>query len=255
MLMYFAGAEKNYAKIVQKYGGESILQSAYYMNYKKQPNELGFKNFLLDSGGFTAIMKNQDIPVKQYIDYINHYKVKFAITMDVPSVAKTLQNYEDLQKYTDAKILPVMHDTDYFSKYRSILDKYLETDYICIAGLTRNNYSLEQKIEFGNFVFNLTRDKIKVHGLAMTNVDMCLKWPFYSVDATTWLNADKFGTMMKYKNFKIEHVLSVRANKGKVQSAEQFVNEEGRLKSGVVAYSQFEKDVTRLWKARGVEWK
>lgn len=245
MKLFFAGTETlNFGKLLKTHNVENILQSAYYLEYRKKPNELNFKNALLDSGGFTAIVKNMPIDLKQYIDFINKNDVKLAITLDVPDFNQTVENTYILKQHTNAKILPVYHDSDFIDKAkRNIVEKYIaDFDYICIAGLNRKLLKLEEKMMMGNYVFSLTRNKIKVHGLAITNQKYNEAFPFYSIDSTTWLNPSMYGTtknisnvaLLKYRN-KNRHYLE-------------------RISDDISYWLNFEKQITDLWRKRGVNW-
>lgn len=245
MRLYFAGSENvAFNNLLKKNNVDSILQSAFYLDYKKKPNEMNFKYALLDSGGFTAIIKNMPIDLKQYIEFINKYEVKLAITLDVPDFNKTIENTYLLKQYTDAKILPVYHDTDFIDKNkRNVIEKYLgDFDYICIAGLNRKLLKNNEKLMMGNYVFSMTKNKIKVHGLAITNQKYNEAWPFYSIDSTTWLSPSIYGRSMIIKN---DLLLKYR------NKTRHYLE---RINYDITYWLNFEKQITDLWRKRGVNW-
>ena len=58
---------------------------------------------------------------------------------------------------------------------------------------------VERYVDF--FTKNITKlaeHKIKVHGWAMTNYEAIVKWPFYSVDSTSWISGSRFGVTYVY---------------------------------------------------------
>jgi hypothetical protein len=245
MKLYFAGLETlNFAKILKEHNVKNILQSAYYLKYSRVPNEYGFENLLLDSGGYTALVKNMPIELPQYIDYLNKNKVKTAITLDVPDFHKTIENTYELKRSTNTKILPVYHDTEFLDiKKRGVIEKYCaDFDYLCLAGLNRKMLDKKNKEQMGNFIFSHTKNKIKVHGLAVTNKPFMEKYPFYSVDSTTWLNPAMFGTTKLVTN---KNLVNYRSKK---------VHYLDRISADVPYWIQLEKSITDLWRARGVEW-
>lgn len=261
MRLFFAGTEGNsFALILQECGVKNILQSAFFLDYKKPCNELNFPNFLLDSGGFNAITHHEVINIKEYIDYINKYNVKLAISLDDNDFVKSLENLDLLKKYTNAKIIPVYHDSEFINeKDRWHLEKFCEEyNYIAVAGLTRKRLKENERRKMANYVFSITKNKIKIHGLAVTGQKWLKDYPFYSVDSTTWLNGGKYGGVILYKNGELLRpkslkIISRRKNK-EVKSPLVLLSYEERMRHCIKALLQFEDYVTNLWKARGVVW-
>ncbi len=245
MKLYFAGAEnKKYAEILMSCG-VPILESAFYLRYKHEPNRYKAKEYLLDSGGFTALMQNFKLDLKTYIDYLNKHKVKIAFALDVRDQETTIKNTYDLKKYTDTKIIPVYHDHDYFSSKRNLIEKYCaDFDYVSIAGLTRKNFPEPERIKFGNYMFSVTRDKIKVHGLAVTTEKWLYKYPFYSVDSTTYLSVVKFASSREFKD--------------KTKMFDYIVKEKRLgstlLRQEIKNFVRLEEQITAYWRQRGVTW-
>jgi len=84
---------------------------------------------------------------------------------------------------------PVYHEGEDIS----ILDYYVQSghDIIAVAGtVSRGNPSRLSK--FLTPIFN-KYPRQRFHGLAMTSPSLMAKFPFESVDSTTWLNFCKFG--------------------------------------------------------------
>lgn len=263
MKLFFAGAEsQKFAQVLIRNGVSAILESAYYLDYKNLPNRFGFADYLLDSGGYTALMKNIPLDLKRYIDFINQYQPKYALALDVPDPMVSLANTYELKKSTQATIIPVYHDFDYFNKSTTyFLEKYCaDFDFIAIGGLTRTNFSKENLIEFGNFIFSKTRNKIRVHGLAVTTLNLCLRFPFYSVDSTTWLSCMRFGHILDFKNGGIvsslgPRGLAKRENREDKKDFTTTMNNDQKLDSNVKTFLKMNDHVTDIWKSRGVVWK
>ena len=53
-----------------------------------------------------------------------------------------------------------------------------------------------------NNIFKLTRDKVKIHGFAMTKVDLIKQYPFYSCDSTTYKAMNIYGGYYDAKSMK-----------------------------------------------------
>ena len=98
-------------------------------------------------------------------------------------------------------------------------------------------------------LFKVTRDKVKVHGFAMTRFDVLTKYPFFSVDSTSPLTAAIFGTAMTGKL----RVLS-REVQRKERSVSASQTSKERLYSSLEGVKEATNYLTKLWEARGVVW-
>ncbi len=257
MKFYFAAAEGGYKKILLQCKVQNILESAYYLKYSEKPNELNFKNHLLDSGGFTLIKNNKTIDVESYARYINHYKIKVAFNLDVISVETTLKNQEYLNKHTNCYIIPVYHYSDFNNrKNRNLIKQYAKQyPYISIAGMGCKE--IDERNKFYEHCFSVCKDDVKIHGLASTAIDIMDRFPFYSVDSSSWLNAVRFGNYMEFKKNKIIKHKSLRLisrNKEKnIGNINQInASNEELFISNIESYLNFENYITNLWKERGV---
>lgn len=271
MKMYFAGAETpDFAGLLRQHGVESCLQSAFYLKYKTQPNDLKFQNYLLDSGGYTARKKGVTIPVRQYVDFINRFNVPVAFNLDTADVAETLENQRVLDENTSCQILPVYHYSDWADpKHRGLLETYAARySWIGLGGTAEGRTGRTgrtEKMKFLDWVFKTTRGKVKFHGLAVTSPRLMLEYPFYSVDSTTWLSSGKFGTYVKFEKGKLVRHVSPRA-----QLAQGRSMANGRMKlshpaqvdfqcvdfqvNSIRAFLAMERHVTDVWKKRGIAW-
>ena len=114
MKLYFASTEHSYYTIhLKDIGVKNVLQSYYYLDFKKVPNELGFPDFLLDSGGYTLRKYRKTIPVSQYIDYLNKFNIRIAFNLDTADVEETLENHKIIVENTDCQIIPIYHYSDF----------------------------------------------------------------------------------------------------------------------------------------------
>jgi hypothetical protein len=146
-------------------------------------------NIFMDSGAFSALNKKQKINLTEYMDFLKRNMKYFSayVVLDVIGDAVATWKNQEIMEKEGLSPLPVYHFRDN-PKY---LDRCLEYDYFClggIAGTPTNNV----RIPFFNDCF----DKIcneegipqnKVHGLGMTSFSLIRRYPFYSVDSTSWL--------------------------------------------------------------------
>ena len=124
----------------------------------------------------------------------------------------------------------------------SVLKKWIDEgqDYI---GLALDSEPYLQKI------FDLTREKIRFHGFAMTKDSWIIKYPFYSCDSTTVLSAVKFGSILRYRLWQLGKDKMI---KDKILFSAY--SDADRISRGVQSMKESEIFYTKLWKQRGVLW-
>jgi len=181
----------------------------------KMKNNLNNLEIFLDSGAFSAWSKGIEIDIDEYIkfikdnkDYISHY----AVLDDITDPETTKKN----QLYMEGKGLhpvPCFHygePTEYLEYY---LDKH---DYIALGGMVPI-----PKDRLVNWLDYLWRDYLtdkegraakKIHGFGLTTLSLMLRYPWYSIDSTSWVLAGRFGSVYipiikngKYDYTKIPH--------------------------------------------------
>lgn len=143
---------------------------------------------------------------KAFRKYMDHYAAFIKEnegSLDIYANVDAITNPEitwDAQMYLEEKHglkpLPVVHH-DTPLKW---LERYLERgyDYIALGGVgqdaTKSSYR-----GWADNAFKIicdTPDKTpvcKVHGFAMTSHELMLRWPWYSVDSTSWLKHASYG--------------------------------------------------------------
>lgn len=210
MNLYFAGAT---ALVKDKEFNNDItvnycLESYFYFK-KKMGNtdfdKLEIKKFFLDSGAFSAFTKDIKIDIHEYCNFIKEHKKKITYysVLDVIGNAEgTLKNQKIMEK-EELNPIPCFHYGDNF-KY---LEYYIENyDYISLGGMvpvsSRNLIPWLDDV-FGNHICNKEGyPRCKVHGFGMTTVDIMVRYPWYSVDSTTYNSASRFGeiNICKFRN-------------------------------------------------------
>lgn len=240
----FAGAENSkFNKLLLDCKVPNILQSYWYLTKNGVPSQEQFEFMLLDSGGFTARMHNVTISVKEYGDFINKHKVALAINLDTNDVEETIKNQNFLRTYCpDSVIIPVYHMSDWMVGSK-LLDQFIDEGYIYIAlgGTSGVRVTKEQLHAFYAYCFSKTRDKIKLHGLGQTSRPILEKFPFYTVDSTSWLSMSRFGNSLNKDK---------QMNKMKSKTRHYLQNTEEEI----YRWMEHEKIVTHLWEKRGVKW-
>lgn len=261
MILYFAGAESGYyGDILKEAGVQNVLESAYYLNYVHEPNELKFPGYLLDSGGFTLRKYGREMSVEKYADYLNKWNVPIAFNLDTADWFESESNLAVLSARTKTKLIPVYHYSDWVNpKTRDgIIQMSMDHDYISVAGLGAP--SVVERGKFYEWVFSKVHTRARIHGLGATVISHILNFPFFSVDSTTWINAQKFGQWIEFKNGRIVKHQSLRVQAQRSEPKFTNVNvmtfEHKRfLIQSAKTFMEFAEYVTRLWESRGIVWK
>lgn len=242
MNLHFAGADNTapYNKILLEHGAKNRLES-YHSLQKKEPSS-GF-NLLLDSGGFVARTKGVPIDVSKYARYINDNKVQAAFELDTNSRSETEYNRKYLLNHTQARIIPVYHYSDFAAKDYALLDEFVrDFEYISIGGVAGEGLGTKNEKALYDFIFSRTTDKVKVHGLGITALRILKRYPFYSVDSTSWLSAARFGNFQSIQD--PNHAEWLKGNRHYLENTTREIQH----------WLKVEKFVTDLWSQKGVTW-
>jgi len=134
--------------------------------------------------------------MESYISFLKKHKKKFDFYVGLDII----YNHEatiEVQEHLEARGLmpvPVFHYGEPFS----VLEEYIERyDYIGVGGLGQRT-SVQSYLDFGDEIFKRVCDKhghpkVKVHGFAMTSVQLMQRYPWYSCDSSTWTSLSRNG--------------------------------------------------------------
>jgi hypothetical protein len=164
-------------------------------------------DFFLDSGAFSAFTKGVKIDIieycnfiKEHLDIITHY----AVLDVIGSAEETLKN----QKIMEAEGLspvPCFHYGEDYSYLSYYIDNY---DYIALGGMVpvhTNDLIPWLDTVFSKYICDGKGfPKCKTHGFGLTTTNLMVRYPWYSVDSTSWVLTGAFGAifMPKRKNGK-----------------------------------------------------
>lgn len=170
---------------------------------------------MLDSGVFSAWNKGGTLSIKDYIAYLKDYKslLHSYVSMDViPGVIgrkRTQREVEDSAKQSYANLqtmkghglkpIPVFHQDEPFSWLERMLKD--GERYIGISSGKDLAAENDLKRNWLDTIFTmicdpLGRPLIKTHGFGITRTQYLLRYPFTTVDSTTWLLTPGFGIII-----------------------------------------------------------
>jgi hypothetical protein len=156
-------------------------------------------DFFLDSGAFSAYTKGVEIDIKEYCDFIKEHQdiiTHYGVLDVIGSAEGTLKN----QQYMESKGLkpvPCFH----YNEDVKYLQHYIENyDYLALGGMvpihTNDLLPWLDKI-FSNYICDKEGyPKVKIHGFGLTTTVLMLRYPWYSVDSTSWVMTGRFGAIL-----------------------------------------------------------
>lgn len=220
---YRAGGEEKgrYAKLNdrEKYAVNQVqhlLESYHYVVGQRyvEAMRLDGVEVFLDSGAFSAWTLGVDIDLPTYCNYIIQNKdiirkedgIVMASVLDgIGDPLKTYQNQKHME-HLGAKPLPCFH----YGEDERYLEYYMANyDYITLGGMVGKSTNLLfrwlDKI-WGNYLTDGSgRAKIKVHAFGVTSIPIMERYPWFSVDSSSWIQSAAFGsiTTPKYGNLSV----------------------------------------------------
>jgi hypothetical protein len=136
--------------------------------------------------------------VDRYAEYVcrNEELLDFYVTVDVifqPRTSYRVQRY--LENNFGLSPIPVFHYTTNWEEDKRWLKRYMDQyEYIGIGGIGQD-VPKDRYYAHGDRVFEMLTDDHKAHGFAMTSPDMLHRWPWFSVDSTSWVLYGRYGVI------------------------------------------------------------
>ena len=181
----------------------------------------------LDSGAFTTWTRGKVINIDDYISFI--YKHKEAIeeyaNLDVIGDANASWKNQLIMEEAGLHPLPVFHSGEPVKFLHTYIEKYA---YICFGGMVKGS-NAQLKYWLDRY-FPLTCNsngtpKVKVHGFGLTALPLVYKYPWYSIDSSSWqLRGSAYG------------LVDVPRNPGKLSEKEHYYITSLPISKGVKKY-------------------
>lgn len=219
MKVYLAGEHpiKNGTGALEFNNAPYILESFFYLRDNKWFPLLieRLKDFLLDSGAFTFMSNSKmssdwDRYLHEYAEYINKYDIKHFFELDVDailSIKEVERMRTKLEVLTGKKCIPVWHKSRGKQYWQDMCSEY---DYVAIGGMVSGgpedlNVQTQHKY-FPWFLREARARGSKVHALGYSSMPGLKKYPFYSVDSTSWLAGNRGGFLYKFDGHTLRQV-------------------------------------------------
>lgn len=187
-----------------------ILESYHYVGKQKFVDDMrreGAKVFL-DSGAFSAFHLGVKIDITEYCDYIKRNidilriddgDVMASVLDGIGDPLLTYQNQIEMERQ-GAKPLPCFH----FGEDERYLEWYVKNySYITIGGMvgrpTADLITWLDRIWSKYMVDGSGKARLKVHAFGITSVAVMERYPWHSVDSSSWIQAAAFGSIFTAK--------------------------------------------------------
>lgn len=209
---YFAGTQCEEANYLIRDLNANVLKS--YVNDKKEIlkwfeyKKNGWKGkLLIDNGEFTFHRKGGSLDIDEYIKWLNDNDeyIDYAIALDsIPGKWGTVRTVEDFEASAEKtwnnylymldrvkspnKLLPVYHMGEHISN----LERFLackDLKYMCISAFkdTTNKFREDWYDKVFDTIDKSGRTDMQFHCLGSATIQNAEKFPFTSMDATSWI--------------------------------------------------------------------
>jgi hypothetical protein len=274
---------KVYAALAEvKYRGPLFnrIQYPYILSsfaYNKALPLLDYKpdEVTLDSGAFTAWSVGKQVDIAAYKDWafelLPSYPNLRCVNLDVipaekgrnstkaeriDGMKRSVEN-ADYLRAAGLRVMEVFHQDEPLEFLDLLLSRLPEGEVLCIS--PRNDVSLKAKAEWQqgllkHIVANYgVANFPKTHGLAVTSKKLCLEFPYFSVDSSSYASPAMYGRVTDYDGKTISSKefigFDVRETKAHYKAMnfllERMLDEN--LKLGEMAAT--------IWSKRGISWK
>jgi hypothetical protein len=197
-----SGATTLHQRVLTSFRYPYYLESFHYMDMGiiNQAKASGGKMFV-DSGAFSAFTKGAKIDIKRYARFLTVYNDLVEVASNLDAIGRggeqaTYDNQKALEEM-GCKVQPVFHVRD----AEQWLVKYLDEgyDYLFIGGMVPETTKwLMGWLDHAWHHYLTNPDgtaKIKVHGFGLTSLPLIYRYPWYSVDSTSWQATGSFGSI------------------------------------------------------------
>lgn len=238
------------------------------------------KNLILDSGAFSVWSKGDVVDIDKYAEFctgvkevlpagVNLYVVNLDVLpgkfgerpTDEQRESSARQGWENML-YLESKGLKVIHVFHQHESFEWLEKMRNHSDYIGIS--PANDCSMKEKMHWLNEVFGIIKDTIKTHGFAVTSHHQLYKYPFYSVDSSSWTAPARFGRIPVFTDT-LEMISIEYKDKEKVKQYWDYLKQIGidelasddysiRVKLAIRSFQKLEQMATNIWTKRGVKF-
>ena len=164
---------------------------ALFAKYFTEP----YPEVFADSGAFSAATQGAQISPAEYAAWVKKYKHLFSTYSNLDVIGNPVKTLENQKHLEDLGInpIPVFHASANYDA----LENYLATGYryIALGGLVPYAAQPKVRIRFLIKAFKIANAQAVFHGFGVTSWEVMSKFPWYSVDSSSWGSGFRFGTV------------------------------------------------------------
>lgn len=185
----------------------NILESYHYVDKQKYVDEMRADNakVFLDSGAFSAFTLGVKIDLPSYCDYIKRNsdiirvdgKAVMASVLD--GIGDPLQTYRNQLSMEELGVrpLPCFH----YGEDNRYLEYYVKNyEYITLGGMVGKSSDVLirwlDKLWDEYLTDSSGKPRLKVHAFGITAIPVMERYPWHSVDSSSWIQAAAFGSIV-----------------------------------------------------------
>ena len=191
---------KYYAAITSEFEAEAVkvippvrlLCSYHYFKKKKDfIKDLIRTNcdVLIDSGAFSAENSGKPIDIDEYCKFLIETESVTYAGLDVIGNAKqTRANTEYMKKEYGLRPIPTFH----LGSTLEDLEQLMSYSYIALGGLVFSKDIMNFCDKVWDYILK-NNPRLRVHGFGLTNLELMARYPWYSVDSSSYKGCKRFG--------------------------------------------------------------
>lgn len=237
---------------------ENALVAFPEMKNRKQINIPKNVNIFLDSWGFSIRNRGLNLSIDDYVEYVKKFGKYYEIiaNMDTNDTKETLHNQRRLEKETWHKILPVYHRSELKSWDKDLLKYYCQNyDFVALGWVAWIWMSKAEKRYYLDFSFKTAMEyKTKLHWFWITSYSELLRYPFYTIDSTSWLQWVKFNKFMVFNDWRIKSFTS-KEYRDRFWIDYAKISYKDRLLFNYYSFQKMADYISKLHKAKGMKYR
>ena len=204
----------------EKWQRESVshlLESYHYIHRQTFIDSIrgDKKQVFLDSGAFSAYTKGVEVDLPGYCRWIKENEdiiekvdnILIASVLDgIGDPLKTWQNQQAMEKL-GVRPLPCFH----YGEDERYLEWYIANyDYITLGGMvpiSTKDLKIWLDMIWEKYLTESSgRPRLRVHGFGLTTISLMERYPWYSVDSSSWVQTSRVGGMLLLPEAKVINV-------------------------------------------------
>jgi hypothetical protein len=153
----------------------------------------------MDSGAYSAETKGAKIDLEKYCAFLRSEGAAIDVAAPLDVIGDPIASYANFERMLKLGTtpLPAYHQGEPVSWLMEYVRRF---DYIALGGAVGTS-PVQQRMWLDEIWATHLTDKdgwpvVKVHGFGITSTDVMARYPWYSVDSTTWLMGGSMGRIL-----------------------------------------------------------